>query len=102
MPMLGPDHELAARGLTRRREQLGAIISRAVRHGLVSQSRAQHPNFFELLRGRVSWVEQARPQHALKLRKLLAICEAARSPSISVGPHIELHAITHIESSGLI
>lgn len=61
------------------REQLEAILTNAVRHGLASQNRAQHPNFLEYLRGRVNWVEQARPEHALKLRRLLAACEAAQA-----------------------
>ena len=60
------------------REQLEAILCNAVRHGMTSQNRAGHPNFLEYLRGRVSWVEQVRPEHALKLRRLLAICEAAQ------------------------
>jgi len=60
------------------REQLEAILYNAVRHGLSSQNREQHANFLEYLRGRVSWVAQARPEHAVKLGRLLAECEAAR------------------------
>ncbi|HEY3254274.1 MAG TPA: reverse transcriptase family protein [Polyangiaceae bacterium] len=57
------------------RDQLEAILTNAVRHGLASQNRAQHPNFLEYLRGRVRWVEQACPEHAPKLRRLLSLCE---------------------------
>lgn len=60
------------------REQLEAILNNALWHGLASQNRTQHPNFLEYIRGRVCWVEQARPEHALKLKQLLSQCEAAQ------------------------
>jgi hypothetical protein len=58
------------------RERLEAILTNAVRHGLESQNRAQHPHFLDSLRGRVAWVQHANPVHGLKLRRLLAVCEA--------------------------
>jgi len=66
----------------RERELLEAILNNAVRHGLASQNRAQHPNFLAYLQGRVSWVEQARPEQARKLRRLLALCSKAEADSI--------------------
>jgi len=50
------------------RERLEAILTNAVRHGLASQNRTEHPNFLAYLRGRVAWVAQVHPAHARKLR----------------------------------
>jgi len=61
------------------RDRLEAILTNAARHGLDSQNRERHPNFLEYLRGRVGWVEEVRPEHASKLRRLLSACEAEQS-----------------------
>ena len=55
----------------REREQLEAILTNCVRHGPASQNWASQPNFEAHLRGRVGWVAQLEPRHAVRLEKLL-------------------------------
>ena len=62
------------------RERIEAILTNCVKHGLESQNREQDPQFLQSLRGRVAWVEHVNPAHAIKLRRLLAACEAAAAP----------------------
>ncbi|MET0792155.1 MAG: hypothetical protein ABW061_11595, partial [Polyangiaceae bacterium] len=68
------------------RERLEAILTNAVHHGLDSQNRDRLPNFLEQLQGRVAWVAQAKPEHAGKLRRLLAECQAAANLNRSADP----------------
>ena len=53
------------------RDALEAILTNCVRHGLASQNRDAVPNFLDHLRGRVAWIRQAQPAHAVKLEQLL-------------------------------
>jgi RNA-directed DNA polymerase len=63
------------------RDRLEAVLTNIVRHGLESQNRERHPQFLSSLRGRVAWIDHVNPDHAVKLRRLLAACETgAREP----------------------
>jgi hypothetical protein len=50
-------------------ERLEAVLVNCVRRGPESQNRARHPDFRAHLRGRIAWVEAARPDRAAKLER---------------------------------
>ena len=52
------------------RDRLEAILNNCVKHGPASQNRESRPDFQAWLAGKVAWVEQVRPQHAVHLREL--------------------------------
>jgi RNA-directed DNA polymerase len=53
-------------------DRLKAILTNAVRHGLVSQNRAMHADFYAQLQGRIAFVLQINPHRGAKLAALLA------------------------------
>jgi len=55
----------------RERKQLEAILVNCVRHGPEGQNRSGHPRFRAHLEGRVAWVAQVSPRHAVRLQALL-------------------------------
>jgi hypothetical protein len=58
--------------------ELRAILHNAARHGLASQNRNGHPNFFAYLQGRVALASMVDPVCGTKLkRKLAEIREAS-------------------------
>ncbi len=59
------------------RERVEAILTNVVKYGLESQNRDRDPCFLAALRGRVAWIEHVNPAHAVKLRRLLAVCETS-------------------------
>ena len=52
------------------RKQLEAILTNCIRHGPESQNWGALPHFEAHLRGRIGWVAQLEPQHALHLEAL--------------------------------
>lgn len=53
-------------------DRLKAILTNAVHHGLESQNRAMHANFYAQLQGRIAFVQQINPSRGMKLAALLA------------------------------
>jgi RNA-directed DNA polymerase len=52
------------------RERLEAILTNCIRHGPESQNWARLPHFEAHLRGRIGWVAQLEPRHAVYLEEL--------------------------------
>jgi RNA-directed DNA polymerase len=52
-------------------DELKAILTNCVRHGLDSQNRENHPAFLQHLNGRVGFVEMVNPVKGKRLRDLL-------------------------------
>jgi RNA-directed DNA polymerase len=53
-------------------DRLKAILTNAVHHGLESQNRAMHANFYAQLQGRIAFVQQINLSRGMKLSALLA------------------------------
>jgi hypothetical protein len=52
-------------------DRMKAILTNCIRHGAVSQNRANHPSFRMHLEGRVGFVESINPNKGRRLRALL-------------------------------
>lgn len=52
-------------------DRLKAILTNCIRHGVLTQNRAAHPDFRAHLEGRVGFVESINPERGRKLRSIL-------------------------------
>jgi RNA-directed DNA polymerase len=53
-------------------DRLKAILTNATRHGLASQNRESHDNFYARIKGKIAFVQQVNSQRGMRLTELLA------------------------------